>query len=40
MENGGLLKIFIEKDDVAVEGMDMSIPDNRILASGGVDVQF
>jgi len=33
MENEGLLKIFIEKDETAVEGMDMSIPDNRILAT-------
>lgn len=33
MENEGLLKIFIEKDEAAVEGMDMSIPDNRILAA-------
>jgi PhoH-like ATPase len=33
MENNGLLKIFLEKDEAAVEGMDMSIPDNRILAA-------
>ena len=33
MGNEGLLKIFIEKDEAAVEGMDMSIPDNRILAA-------
>ena len=26
MENDGLLKIFIEKDEAAVPGMDMSIP--------------
>ena len=32
MENDGLLKIFIEGDDTAIKGMDMSIPDNRILA--------
>jgi PhoH-like ATPase len=33
MENNGLLKIFLEKDEAAVEGMDMSVPDNRILAA-------
>ncbi len=33
MGNEGLLKIFIEKGDTTVEGMDMSIPDNRILAA-------
>jgi PhoH-like ATPase len=33
MGNEGLLKIFIEKSDTNVEGMDMSIPDNRILAT-------
>jgi PhoH-like ATPase len=32
MENDGVLKIFMERSDVVVEGMDMSIPDNRILA--------
>src|SRR6056300_1246765 len=32
MENDGVLKIFIEGDDTAIKGMDMSIPDNRILA--------
>lgn len=32
MENDGLLKIFIEGEDTAIKGMDMSIPDNRILA--------
>ena len=32
MENEGVLKIFMERGDVVVEGMDMSIPDNRILA--------
>ncbi len=33
MENDGILKIFLEKDEAAIEGMDMSIPDNRILAA-------
>jgi PhoH-like ATPase len=34
MGNDGLLKIYIERDsDCNVEGMDMSIPDNRILAA-------
>lgn len=33
MGKDGLVKIFIEKDDAAVEGMDMSVPDNRILAA-------
>jgi len=33
MENDGILKIFIDKGDAAVEGMDMSVPDNRILAA-------
>jgi len=33
MENNGILKIFIDKGDAAVEGMDMSVPDNRILAA-------
>ncbi|KPJ97732.1 MAG: phosphate starvation-inducible protein PhoH [Desulfobacterales bacterium SG8_35] len=33
MDNDGLLKIFIEKDEASVPGMDMSIPDNRILAA-------
>ncbi len=33
MGKDGLLKIFIEKDDTVVNGMDMSIPDNRILAA-------
>ncbi len=32
MENDGVLRIFMERNDVTVEGMDMSIPDNRILA--------
>jgi PhoH-like ATPase len=32
MENDGVLKIFIEGDDTAIKGMDMSVPDNRILA--------
>ncbi len=32
MENDGVLKIFIEGDDTVIKGMDMSIPDNRILA--------
>jgi PhoH-like ATPase len=32
MENDGVFRIFMERADVAVEGMDMSIPDNRILA--------
>ena len=33
MENGGVLKILIEKDEAAVDGIDMSVPDNRILAT-------
>jgi PhoH-like ATPase len=32
MENDGVLKIFLEGDDTVIKGMDMSIPDNRILA--------
>ena len=32
MENDGELRIFIERDEAAVGGMDLSIPDNRILA--------
>lgn len=32
MENGGVLKITIEKRDLAGTYMDMNIPDNRILA--------
>jgi len=33
MGNDGLLKIFIESDEAAIDGMDMSVPDNRILAA-------
>ena len=33
MENEGELRIFIERDEAAVGGMDMSVPDNRILAA-------
>jgi len=33
MENGGLLKIVLEKkEDASGSGMDMSVPDNRILS--------
>lgn len=32
MENGGVLKITIEKRDLVGTYMDMSVPDNRILA--------
>ena len=33
MENDGELRIFIEKEETAVGGMNMSVPDNRILAA-------
>ena len=33
MENDGILKIFLERDEAAIEGMDMSVLDNRILAA-------
>jgi PhoH-like ATPase len=33
MENDGELRIFIERDEAAVGGMNMSVPDNRILAA-------
>ena len=32
LENGGVLKIFLEKDKVVDIGMNMNVPDNRILA--------
>lgn len=32
LENGGILLIFLEKDKVVDIGMDMKVPDNRILA--------
>ncbi len=32
LENGGILMIFLEKDKIVDIGMDMSVPDNRILA--------
>ncbi|MCK5340562.1 MAG: PhoH family protein, partial [Desulfobulbaceae bacterium] len=32
MENGGLLKIVMEHGYVETAGMDMNVPDNRILA--------
>ncbi len=31
MENGGLMKIVAEKDNIIDPGLDMSVPDNRIL---------
>lgn len=31
MENGGTLQIYLEKDKVMNIGMDMNVPDNRIL---------
>jgi PhoH-like ATPase len=31
MENGGTLQIFLEKDKITDIGMDMKVPDNRIL---------
>jgi PhoH-like ATPase len=33
MENDGILKISTEKDNQADSGLDMSVPDNRILAA-------
>jgi PhoH-like ATPase len=33
MENDGILKISTEKDNLAESGLDMSVPDNRILAA-------
>jgi len=32
LENGGVLMIFLEKDKVVDIGMNMNVPDNRILA--------
>jgi PhoH-like ATPase len=32
LENGGILMIFLEKDKVVDIGMNMDVPDNRILA--------
>ncbi len=32
MANGGMLRIFLERDNLADCGMDLSVPDNRILA--------
>lgn len=32
MDNGGVMMIYLEGDNVVSTGMDMSVPDNRILA--------
>ena len=32
MENGGILRIFLEGDDIVCPGLNMKVPDNRILA--------
>lgn len=32
MDNGGMMRIYLEGDNVVSTGMDMSVPDNRILA--------
>lgn len=32
MDNGGVMRIYLEGDNVVSTGMDMSVPDNRILA--------
>lgn len=32
MENGGTLRIFLEKNNIVDIGMNMNVPDNRILA--------
>ncbi|MBI5558516.1 MAG: PhoH family protein [Deltaproteobacteria bacterium] len=32
MENGGILKIFTEGEDIICPGLNMKVPDNRILA--------